>query len=80
MEAAERRHPLQASKKPLRATGSGQKAASGEPGSIDPEAGERQLLGSQAANRPALLFAVFDAVHAGREQGWKSGHLEPFSF
>jgi hypothetical protein len=29
-----------------RADGSGQKAASGEPGSIDPEAGETQLLGS----------------------------------
>jgi len=43
MEAAERQHPLQASEKPLRATGSGQKAARGEPGSIDPEAVETQL-------------------------------------
>ena len=23
---------------------------------------------------------MLDAVHAGRELGWKSGHLEPFSF
>jgi hypothetical protein len=36
MEVAERRQPLRASKKPLRATGSGQKTASGELGSIDP--------------------------------------------
>jgi len=43
MEAAERRQLLRASEKPLRATGSEQEAASGEPGSIDPEAVETQL-------------------------------------
>src|SRR5260370_13033156 len=40
MEVAERRQLLRASEKPLRATGSGQEAASGEPGSIDPAGGE----------------------------------------
>src|ERR1022692_239941 len=47
MEAAERRQPLRASKKPLRATGSGQEAASGEPGSIDPGAGENGHRGAE---------------------------------
>jgi len=28
--------------------------------------------------RTALRNAVFSAEHAGSEQGWKSGHLEPF--
>jgi hypothetical protein len=45
MEVAERRHPLRVSEKPLRATGSGQEAASGEPGSIDPRAGENGQRG-----------------------------------
>jgi hypothetical protein len=80
MEVAERRQPLRASERPLRATGSGQEAASGEPGSIDPGAGEIRPSGSGEANRPALLFAVFNAVHAGSGLGWKSGHLEPFLF
>jgi len=78
MEDAERYQPLRASERPLRATGSGQKAASGEPGSTDPGAGERQSTGSGEVNRPALLSAVLNAVHAGSEPGWKSGHLEPF--
>src|ERR1017187_4275106 len=47
MEAAERRQPLRASKKPLRATGSGQEAASGELGSIDPGAGENGHRGAE---------------------------------
>src|SRR5450631_782872 len=47
MEVAERRQPLRASKKPLRATGSGQKAASGELGSIDPGAGENGHRGAE---------------------------------
>jgi len=28
--------------------------------------------------RPALFIAMLRAVHAGGEQGWESGHLEPF--
>src|SRR5882724_6353788 len=32
------------------------------------------------AKRPALSIAMLGAVHARGEQGWKSGHLEPFSF
>src|ERR1017187_8109655 len=47
MEVAERRQPLRASEKPLRATGSGQEAASGEPGSIDPGAGENGHRGAE---------------------------------
>src|ERR1035438_5019612 len=47
MEVAERRQPLRASEKPLRATGSGQEAASGEPGSIDPWAGENGQRGAE---------------------------------
>src|ERR1035437_7564878 len=47
MEVAERWQPLRASKRPLRATGSGQEAASGEPGSIDPGAGENGLWGAE---------------------------------
>src|ERR1017187_6157465 len=47
MEDAERRQPLRASEKPLRATGSGQEAASGEPGSIDPGAGENGPRGAE---------------------------------
>src|SRR5664279_5085884 len=47
MEAAERRQPLRESERPLRATGSGQEAASGEPGSIDLEAGENGLRGAE---------------------------------
>ena len=50
MEVAERWQPLWASKKPLRATGSGQEAASGEPGSIDPEAGENGHRGAERRN------------------------------
>src|SRR5450756_844544 len=47
MEVAERRQPLRASEKPLRATGSGQEAASGEPGSIDPGTGENGHRGAE---------------------------------
>jgi hypothetical protein len=38
---------LRASQKPLRATGPEQEAASGEPGSIDPEAGENSHRGAE---------------------------------
>src|ERR1019366_3198878 len=37
----------------------------------------RSPSGSGEADRPALLSAVLNAVHAGSEPGWKSGHLEP---
>jgi hypothetical protein len=37
-------------------------------------------LGSGTAKHSALLDAVLCAVHAGGEQGWKSGHLEPLLF
>jgi hypothetical protein len=47
MEVAERRQLLRTSKKPLRATGSGQEAASGELGSIDPGAGENGHRGAE---------------------------------
>src|SRR5665811_2386404 len=47
MEVAERRQPLRASERPLRATGSGQEAASGEPGSTDPGAGENGPRGAE---------------------------------
>src|SRR5450759_1079669 len=47
MEVAERRQPLRASERPLRATGSGQEAASGEPGSTDPGAGENGQRGAE---------------------------------
>src|SRR5664279_1563664 len=47
MEVAERRQPLRASKKPLRATGSGQEAASGELEGIDPGAGENGHRGAE---------------------------------
>jgi hypothetical protein len=47
MEVVERRQLLRASEKPLRATGSGQEAASGEPGSIDPAAGENGHRGAE---------------------------------
>ena len=50
MEVAERRQPLRASERPLRATGSGQEAASGEPGSIDPAAGENSHWGAERRN------------------------------
>src|SRR4051812_41831727 len=50
MEVAERRQPLWASERPLRATGSGQEAASGEPGSIDPAAGENSHRGAERRN------------------------------
>ena len=55
-------------------------AGCGEPGSTDLEARETELWGSGEAKRPALLIALLSTVHAGGEQGWKSGHLEPFSF
>src|ERR1035437_2939484 len=47
MEVAERRQLLRTSEKPLLATGSGQKAASGELGSIDPRAGENGHRGAE---------------------------------
>jgi hypothetical protein len=77
-----RAQPLRASERPLLAKGTGQerRKGCGEPCGIDPGAGVRQRRGSQVANRTALLIAVFSAGHAGDEQGWKSDHLEPFSF
>ena len=39
-----------------------------------------RLWGSGTAGHPALLDAVLCAVHAGGEQGWESGHLEPLPF
>jgi hypothetical protein len=39
-----------------------------------------RLWGSGTAGHPALLDAVLCAVHAGGEQGWESGHLEPLLF
>jgi hypothetical protein len=47
MEAAERWQLLRASERPLRAIGSEQEAASGEPGSIDPAAGENSHRGAE---------------------------------
>src|ERR1019366_4241405 len=47
MEVAERRSPLRASQKPLRATGAGQEAASGELEGIDPGAGENGHRGAE---------------------------------
>jgi len=38
-----------------------------------------RLQGSGTARHPALLNAVLSTVHAGREQGWESGHLEQAS-
>ena len=80
MEVAERRQPLWASKKPLRATGSGQEAASGELGSIDPGAGENGHRGAEQRIVRRSCLQVLNAVHAGSELGWKSGHLEPLFF
>ena len=37
-------------------------------------------LGSRTAERSALLDEMLSTVHAGDEQCWESGHLEPFSF
>src|ERR1039457_5718196 len=47
MAVAERRQLLRTSEKPLLATGSGQEAASGELGSIDPGAGENGHRGAE---------------------------------
>src|ERR1039457_1798174 len=47
MAVAERWQLLRTSEKPLRATGSGQEAASGELGSIDPGAGENGHRGAE---------------------------------
>jgi len=33
--------------------------------------------GERRGERPALPIAVLSTVHAGGEQGWKSGHLKP---
>jgi hypothetical protein len=64
---------LQASERPLRASGSGKKAACGVSGSTDPAARESGQSGSRPAERPALQPAVLSAVHAGGEQGWVKG-------
>jgi hypothetical protein len=38
------------------------------------------IEGAEERKRSALLATVLCAVHAGGEQGWESGHLEPFLF
>jgi len=50
MDVAERRQLLRVSEKPLRATGPEQEAASGEPGSTDPAAGENSHRGAERRN------------------------------
>src|ERR1035437_8275510 len=87
MEAAERRQPLWASEKPLRATGSGQEAASGEPGSIDPEAGENGHRGAERRIvRRSCLRSSMPCMpvesQAGNQVTWNHffvgwGHLLP---
>ena len=71
---------MQASERPLRATGPGREAASGEPGSVDPVVGESGYWGAERRNDPALLTAMLRAEHVGGGQDWESDHLEPFSF
>src|ERR1035441_8318266 len=80
MEVAERRQPLRASEKPLRATGSGQKAASGEPGSIDPGAGENGQRGAERRIVRRFCSRCSMPCMPVVSQCWKSGHLEPFLF
>src|SRR5258707_8768986 len=79
MEAFERRQPLQASERPLRATGPRREKASGEPGSFEPVAGENGYGGAERRNDPALSTALLRAAHVGSGQDWESDHLEPFS-
>ena len=80
MEAAERRQLLWASEKPLRADRFRAEKARGEPGSIDPRAGKSGFWGAERRIVRRSCLQVLYAGHAGREPGWKSGHLEPFSF
>ena len=70
---------LQESERPLRATGPDRKnvAVRWKALSLKPV---KRFQRSGPAKRPALSIAVLSTVHAGGEQGWKSGHLEPFSF
>src|ERR1035441_2922760 len=75
MEVAERRQPVWASKKPLLATGSGQEAASGELGSIDPGAGENGHRGAE--QRIVRRFCLQSSMpcmpvvsHAGNQVTW----------
>ena len=79
MEAAERRQPLQARERPLRVAGSVEEelAESREVSIL--EFGKR-LQGSRTADLTGVFHAVFNTVHAGGEQGWESGHLEPLLF
>lgn len=72
---------LQASERPLRAPGSvREKFRLRRASRLRSGGWTNQLPGSRKAKRPALPIAVLRAVHAGGEQGWKSDHLEPFSF
>jgi hypothetical protein len=48
------------------------------PGSVDLVFGENGYRGAEGQKRSTLLIAVLCAAHAGGEQGWESGHLEPF--
>src|SRR5436309_15155022 len=50
MEAFERRQPLRASERPLRATGSSWERASGGPGSVNPVTGENGDGGAERRN------------------------------
>jgi hypothetical protein len=40
----------------------------------------KTAIGEQRSEAPGALDCSARAVHARGEQGWKSGHLEPFSF
>lgn len=69
--------PLQASERPLRATGPEQKSVAASQEALIQRLA-KTAVGERRGERPALLIAVLSTVHAGGEQGWDSGHLEPF--
>src|SRR5215469_12192400 len=56
------------------------KKSCGASGSIEAEAAQSSVRGAERRKRSAVRDAVLNTVHAGGEQGWKSGHLEPFLF
>jgi len=68
MAAVERQRSLWASERPMRADGSGWKEASGEPGSVNPEAGENGGGGAERRNvqRFQLRCSVPGMPAAGR--------------
>jgi len=79
MEVAERWQLLRASEKPLRVTGSGQEAASGEPGSIDPAAGENGHRGAERRIvRRSCLRSSMPCMPVGSQAGnqitWNESH------